>query len=226
MAELSLEVSRREAGGKGPAGRLRREGRIPAVVYGGHRETIPITVDHKAVSELIQKSEHGIRSIFVLKMAGTDQQRHAMIKDIQVDPISRKVMHIDFVRVLMDEVIRTTVPVHINGTAAGVKEGGLLDFQVRELHVECLPNAIPDKVDIDISPLGMHQYFRISDLTVPSDVKVLDDPDRVVVGVTHARAEVVAVPEAVVAEGEEAAPAEPEVIPRGKKPEEETEEEK
>ena len=226
MAELSLEVSRREAGGKGPAGRLRREGRIPAVVYGGHRETIPITVDHKAVSELIQKSDHGMRSIFLLKMAGTDQQRHAMIKDMQVDPISHKVLHIDFVRVLMDEAIRTTVPVHLNGSAAGVKEGGLLDFQVRELHIECLPNAIPDSVEVDISPLGMHQYIRISELTVPSDVKVLDDPERVVVGVTHARAEVEVAPVAAEAvEGEAAAPAEPEVIPRGKKPEEEEPEE-
>jgi large subunit ribosomal protein L25 len=223
MDELSLEVSRREGPtGKGPARKLRREGRIPAVVCGGHRETVPITVDRKAVSDLIQKSEHGMRSIFLLKMAGSEQQRHAMIKDMQIDPISRKMTHIDFIRVLMDEVVRTKVPIHINGTALGVTDGGLLDFQVRELHVECLPNVIPDKIDIDISPLGMHQYFRISDLTVPEGVKVLDDPERVVVGVTHARAEIVETPE--VAAAEEAAPAEPEVIPRGKKPEEDEEE--
>jgi len=223
MAELTLEVARREGEtGKGPARRLRREGRVPAVVYGGHRDTVPITVDRKAVSDLIQKSEHGLRSIFLLKMAGTDQQRHAMIKEIQIDPISHRMMHIDFVRVLMDEVIRTTVPIHLNGTAMGVKEGGLLDFQVRELHVECLPNAIPDKIEVDISPLGMHEYFRISDLTAPPNVKVLDDLERVVVGVTHARAELLPTPE-VAAAAEEAAPAEPEVIPRGKKPEEEPE---
>ena len=104
MAELTLEVVRREEQGKGAAGRLRRSGKVPAVVYGGHRETVPITVDRKAVTELIQRSEHGVRSIFILKMSGTDQQRHAMIKDIQIDPISRKMTHIDFVRVLMDEV--------------------------------------------------------------------------------------------------------------------------
>jgi large subunit ribosomal protein L25 len=221
MAELSLEVSRREGTGKGFARRLRREGRVPAVVYGGHRETVPIVVDRKAVTELIQKSEHGVRSIFILKMSGTDQQRHAMIKDIQIDPISRKMTHIDFVRVLMDEVIRTTVPVHVNGTPIGVKEGGLLDFQVRDLHIECLPNAIPDKIDVDISGLGMHQYVRISELTLPQGVKVLDDPERVVVGVTHLRAEAEPTVEAAPAE---AVPMEPEVIPRGKKPEEETEE--
>ncbi|HLJ72981.1 MAG TPA: 50S ribosomal protein L25 [Thermoanaerobaculia bacterium] len=223
MAELTLEVARREEQGKGPAGRMRREGKVPAVVYGGHRETVPITVDRKAVADLIQKSEHGVRSIFLLKMAGTDQQRHAMIKDIQIDPISRKMTHIDFVRVVMDEVIRTTVPVHVNGSPIGVKEGGLLDFQVRELHVECLPNAIPDRIDVDISNLGMHQYVRISELQVPQGVKVLDDPERVVVGVTHVRAEAEPTPE-VAATTEAATPAEPEVIPRGKKPEEETEE--
>ena len=184
---------------------------------------MPITVDRKAVTDLIQKSEHGVRSIFLLKMAGSDQQRHAMIKEIQIDPINRKMTHIDFVRVLMDEVVRTTVPVHVNGTPIGVKEGGLLDFQVRELHVECLPTAIPDRVDVDISNLGMHQYVRISELSLPSGVKVLDDPERVVVGVTHVRAEVVETPEAAAATTE-VVPTEPEVIPRGKKPEEEQEE--
>ena len=218
MAEVSLEVSRREKAGKEVAKKLRRDGKIPAVVYGGHREAVPITVDRKAVSELIQKSDHGVRSIFLLKMSGTDQQRHAMIKDIQIDPISRRMTHIDFVRVLMDEKVRLAIPVHLNGTAIGVKLGGVLDFQVRDLHIECFPNQIPDAINVDISNLDMHQYLRVSELVMPEGVKVMDDPERVVVGVTHARAEIV--PE-VAAPVEEVAPAEPEVITRGKKAEEE-----
>ncbi|HEY6140278.1 MAG TPA: 50S ribosomal protein L25 [Thermoanaerobaculia bacterium] len=214
MAEVTLEVSRREKSGKEIAKKLRAGGRVPAVVYGGHKEPVAIEVDRKSVSELIQKSEHGVRSIFLLKMTGTDQQRHAMIKDIQIDPVSRKMTHIDFVRVVMDEVVRVTVPVHIVGTAIGVKEGGILDWQVRDLHVECLPNAIPDKIDIDVTALGSHDYIRVSDLQLPEGVKVLEDPERVVVGVTHARAEVA---EAAAAE---AAPAEPEVIKKGKTEEE------
>jgi large subunit ribosomal protein L25 len=210
MAEVTLEVSRRENTGKEQAKKLRRDGKVPAVVYGGHREPVAITVDRKAVSELVQKSEHGIRSIFLLKMAGSDQQRHAMIKELTIDPISRKMMHIDFVRVIMDEKIKVTVPVHHVGMAAGVKEGGLLDFQVRELHVECLPNAIPDSIDVDVTALGHHDYYRIKDLKLPEGVKVLDDPERVVVGVTHARAEVSD------ATAEAAAVAEPEVIKKGK----------
>jgi large subunit ribosomal protein L25 len=216
MAEVTLEVTRREATGKGVAIKLRQQGRIPAVVYGGHREPVAITIDRKSISELVQKSEHGIRSIFLLKMSGTDQQRHAMIKDVQIDPLSRKMTHIDFVRVLMDEVVRVTIPVHLNGTATseGLKAGGILDWQVRDLHVECLPNAIPDSIEVDMSNVGMHQYLHISDLKLPDGVKVLDDPTRVVAGVTHQRAEVV---ETAAVEAEAGAtPAEPEVIKKGK----------
>src|SRR4051794_38843234 len=163
MAELSLEVSRREDGGKNVSRRYRASGKVPAVVYGGHRDPVAITVDRKTVSELIQKSEHGVRSIFLLKMTGTDQSRHAMIKDIQIDPLSRRMTHIDFVRVAMDEKVRVTVPVHISGTALGVKEGGILDWQIRDLHIECLPGAIPDAIDVDVSALGAHDYVRVSE---------------------------------------------------------------
>ena len=211
MAEVTLEVSRREQTGKEVAKKLRRDGKVPAVVYGGHKEPVAITVDRKAVSELVQKSEHGVRSVFLLKMAGTDQQRHAMIKEITIDPISRRMEHIDFVRVVMDEKIKVTVPVHLNGTAIGVKEGGLLDWQVRELHIETLPTSIPDSIEVDVTPLGGHEYYRVKDLKLPEGVKVLEDPERVVVGVTHARAEV----SEAAAEGA-AAVAEPEVIKKGK----------
>jgi large subunit ribosomal protein L25 len=208
MAEVTLEVSRRESTGKEVAKKLRRDGKVPAVVYGGHRDPVAITVDRKSVSELIQKSEHGIRSVFLLKMAGSDQQRHAMIKELTIDPVSRRMTHIDFVRVIMDEKLKVTIPVHTTGTAKGVKDGGLLDFQVRELHVECLPNAIPDSIDVDITELGGHDYLRVKDLTLPEGVRVLDDPERVVLGVTYARAEV----SDAAAEGA----AEPEVIKKGK----------
>ncbi|HEX3067004.1 MAG TPA: 50S ribosomal protein L25 [Thermoanaerobaculia bacterium] len=212
MAEVTLEVTRRERSGKEYAKKLRQDGKIPAVVYGGHKEPVAITVERKAVSDLIQKSDHGTRSIFLLKMSGTDQQRHAMIKDMQMDPISRRMTHIDFVRVVMDEVVRVTVPVNITGNSIGVKEGGILDWQIRELHVECLPNAIPDKIDVDITNLGAHEQVRVSDLQLPDGVKVAEDVHRVIVGVTSPRAEIV--PE--VAAADATAAAEPEVVKKGK----------
>jgi large subunit ribosomal protein L25 len=213
MAEVTLEVTRREQTGKEIAKKLRRDGKLPAVVYGGHKEPVAITVDRKLVAELIQKSEHGVRSVFLLKMAGTDQQRHAMIKEITINPMSRKMEHIDFVRVVMDEKVKVTVPVHLNGIALGVKEGGILDFQVRELHIETLPTSIPDSIEVDVTPLGGHEYYRVKDLKLPEGVKVMDDPERVVVGVTHARAEM---PEPT-AEGA----AEPELSVKKGKPEDE-----
>lgn len=213
MAELELEVTRREGTGKGVAKKLRRDGRVPAIVYGGHKESVAITVDQKSISDIVRKGEHGIRSIFLLKMAGTDQSRHAMIKDIQFNPLSRKMNHIDFVRVAMDEAVRVAVPVHVTGTSIGVKNnGGVLDFQVRELHVECLPGTIPDSFDIDVSALDIHDFLRISDIQIPEGVKLLDDPERVLVTVALPRAEVVA----EVAVEEPTAAAEPEVIKKGK----------
>ncbi len=218
MAEINLEVAAREKRGKGAAGRLRREGKVPAVLYGGGREPVAITVDHKQFTELVAKAEHGARSIFLLKLAGTDQTRHVMLKDVTVDPIKGAMEHIDFIRVNMDQKVKTTVPVHVTGLADGVKNhGGILEFQVRDVHVECLPGSIPDAIEVDVTPLGIHGVIRVSDLNVPAGVEILEDPERVVISIGLARAEVVA----EVVEGEVAAPAEPELIKKGKTEEEE-----
>lgn len=214
MADLELEVSRREESGKGVARKLRQKGRVPAVVYGGHKEPVSISVDQKSVFELVRKSEHGIRSIFLLKMADSDQSRHAMIKDIQMNPISRKMNHIDFVRVVMDEVVRVTIPVRVSGTSIAVRNGeGVLDFQARELHVECLPGSIPDEFVVDVSSLKLHDVIRVSDLEIPEGVEMLEEPDRLVVSIATLRAE-------VVEEVTEEAEVEPELIKKGKDEEE------
>jgi large subunit ribosomal protein L25 len=216
MAELELEVLPREGTGKELAKKLRREGKVPAIVYGARKDAVPIVVDQKSVSELLRKSEHGVRSIFRLKMSGSDQSRHAMIKDIQMDPVSKKMKHIDFVRVMMDEVVRVTIPVHLTGTPAGVKnEGGVLDFQTRELHIQCLPGQIPDEFQVDVSNLSVHQFFRVSDLEVPEGVQVLDDSERVIASVSPPRVEAAEVTAA------EEGPAEPELIKKGKTEDEE-----
>jgi len=210
MAEIVLEVARREATGKEVAKKLRRAGKLPAVVYGGHRDPVSITVDEKDLSDLIRKSEHGARSVFLLHLAGSDQKRHAMIKDVVVDPITRKMQHVDFVRVLMDEKVRVAVPLHHEGTSAGVKLGGMLDFQIRELHVECLPGQIPDEIKIDVTELNIGDVVRISDLQLPEGVKVLEDLERVIVSVHGRKAE------EETTEEEGAEPAEPEVLKKGK----------
>src|SRR3954465_3712287 len=113
MAEVTLEVTRRERSGKEIAKKLRAGGKVPAVVYGGHKESVAIEVDRKSVTELFQKSEDGVRSVSRRERSGPPQQRHARTKDIQIEPTPGRLTHIDFVRVSMDDKIRVTVAVHV-----------------------------------------------------------------------------------------------------------------
>ena len=208
---MSLEVQPREETGKNANRRSRAQGKIPAVVYGGGRESVAIEVDRKTLVDTMKKHA-GENPIFLLKLG--DRERHAMIRHMDVDPISRQVIHIDFQRVLMDQKVRVTVPIELVGTAYGVKtEGGVIDFVTREVHVECLPGDIPKHIDCDVTQLHVGQHVEARDLQIPAGVTLLDEPDRVIVSLSHARLE--AAP-AAAAEGAEAERAEPEVIKKTK----------
>jgi large subunit ribosomal protein L25 len=207
MSEMSLEVEKREVQGSNHNRRIRAAGVIPAVVYGGGKETTPIQVQRKAVIDLLKTtgSEH---PIFLLKMAGTGQERHAMIRDMQIDPISRQVIHIDFQRIMMSEKLRIQVGIHLVGTAYGVKnDGGLLDFVHREVTIECLPKDLPAHLELDVTELRLGQHVAAGALPLPEGVVLIDEPEQVIVSLTHGRKE-----EEVVG----GSTAEPEVIKRGK----------
>ena len=147
MAELKIEVERREETGKNANRRLRAAGKIPAVVYGGGKETVSIQVDKVAVHNLLG-SEGGENAVFLLKLAGTAKSRHTMLREVVTHPISRQIIHIDFMRVNMTEKVRVAVPIELIGTASGVKnEGGVLEFINREVEVESLPADIPNARD-------------------------------------------------------------------------------
>lgn len=221
MNELSIEVHRRTESGKNVNRRLRASGLVPAVVYGAGKETVPIQIDRKKVIELL-RSGAGENTIFLLQLAGVAQQRHAMIRELQVHPISRQILHIDFQRVLMTEKVRVEVPIVLMGTAVGVKtDGGMLDFVSREVEVECLPGKIPPHLDLDVTALHVGQHVEAGKLDLPEGVVLITDADRVIVSVSHARvAEATAgaaIPEAGLLEVERV---EPEVIRRGKVEEE------
>ena len=218
MAELTLEVQRREETGKSAVKKMRRSGVVPAIVYGGDRDPVTISVNRRVISDLITKSEHGIRSIFLLKLSDSDKSRHAMIRDYQVDPITRELKHVDFIRVNMKETINLEIPIHSKGVAKGQKEGGVVDMVMREMEVECLPGAIPDEIVIDISQLEIGDSLRISDLEMPEGVKSLEDEERVVVTVGAPRAVVEEETEDELEDEEE-----PEVIRKGKAEDEEDE---
>ena len=228
MKTIELHVEKRPAIGKNEARRARAKGRIPAVVYGSKKPTIPISVDRKALSDAFRGGA-GENAIFLLKLAGSDQARHAMIKDLQQDPVSRKALHIDFVRIEMTSKIRVKVSVEVVGIAAGVKtEGGILDFVTREIEVECLPGNIPKHMPVDVTALSIGDALRVSQLAAPEGVTIVEDPEKVIVHVTHPTAE----KEPAVAEAEEVPEiTEPEVLKKGKaateeEPEEEKEKEK
>lgn len=212
MEELTIEVQKREETGDGACRRLRREGWVPGVVYGGGRDPMPIQIEKKPLLEMLAKGGAENR-VFLLKLAGTDKSRHTMIRDLQVDPVSRHVLHVDFQRVLLDAKVRVKVKVEISGTAWGVKnEGGMLDFVSRELEVECLPTRIPEEFRVDVSELHAGQHIRVADLALSEGVEFREDPERVIVAVAHGR-----VGDATAEAGAESvAAAEPEVIRRGK----------
>lgn len=180
---MTLEVNPREQTGKNANRRSRAAGKIPAVVYGGGKESVAIEVDRKTLIDTL-KGHAGENPIFLLKLG--DKERHAMIRNMQTDPVSRQVIHIDFQRVLMDQKVRVAVPVELQGVPYGVKtEGGMIDFVTREVHVECLPGQIPKHVDIDVTGLHLGQHVEARDLKLPEGVELLDEPDRVIASVGH-----------------------------------------
>ncbi|MFI5143544.1 MAG: 50S ribosomal protein L25 [Thermoanaerobaculales bacterium] len=223
MEELVIEVERRSSSGKGANRKLRQAGMIPAVVYGGGKEAVPVVIDRHAVTELLRQ-EKGRNTVFLLKMTGTKQERHAMVKDAQIHPITHQYVHLDFIRVIKGQRLKVEVPVVLDGEAAGVKLGGFLDWVGRTLHVECPAEAIPDAFHVDVSPLEVGGHITAGEISLTEGVRLVDDSHRILVtvGVPHVvkepEPEVVVGEEAAAAPGEEGA--EPEVIRRGKATEE------
>lgn len=217
MSELTLEVHRREDTGKNANRRLRAAGQVPAVLYGGGKEPVSIQIQRRALLDLLRHGS-GENTIFLLKLAGGDSQRHAMIREIETDPVTNQVLHLDFQRVEMSKKLRVEVPIELTGTAYGVKtEGGVLDFVTREVEVECLPADIPAHLTFDVTGLHIGDHVEASALTLPKGVELVTEGDRVIASVSHVRVET-----ATEAAGEgliEGAAKEPEVVSRGKKEE-------
>ena len=218
--EATLEATTRETFGKNEARRTRREGRVPAVLYGGDgKEATPIAVPPKALLKILH-SESGQNTLISLKLAGASDTR-VLVKDFQIDPVTHEVLHADFYRIAMDRVLQVTIPVTVHGEPKGVKQqGGILEFIRREIVIECLPADIPEHVDVDVSELMLHQGVRVRDIATNPKWKPVSDADLMLVHVIMPKAEEVAAP----ADAAAAAPtavAEPEVIKKGKKDEDE-----
>jgi large subunit ribosomal protein L25 len=215
MPEIVVAAEKRTETGKNVNRRLRSRGLIPGVLYGAKSETTPVSVSPKEIGSIL-RSAAGENTLFDLDLGG--KRRRVILKEFQVEPIKGRILHADFYEVALDKVLEVKVHIELTGVPVGVKvQGGILDFVTRELEVECLPTDIPEKIVVDVSELELGKHVRVSELKVPDKVKVLTDPGLVVAHVVTPRAEEEIAPaaaEAVPAEGE--APAEPEVIKKGK----------
>ena len=187
MERLELEVNLREARGKSGARKLRAAGAIPAVVYGGGKESLALSVDERALGAVLRR---GTNQIIDLKGGDGFNGRLVLLKDYQRDPLSRRVMHCDFYEVDTKQKIDVQVPVVVTGKSKGVEQqGGVLDVVQREVAVKCLPLAIPDSLTIDVSELDIGDALHISDLVLPEGVELMTDPGHTLVHVTAPRIE-------------------------------------
>jgi large subunit ribosomal protein L25 len=190
-------------------------------VYGGGRPVVAISVDQGRVLDIL-RSESGENTLFTLQLEGTDSKRVVMIRDYQRDPVKGRLLHVDFVRVDLTKPIEVMVPIHVAGIPIGVKlEGGLLDHVVRDVAVSCLPADIPGSLEIDASEVHVGQHLSVRDIKVSDKIRILADPDQTVLVVAMPRAEEAPAAAAVEGAPAEAAPAEPEVIKKGKEASEE-----
>lgn len=182
MQQTQMKIEARTSTGKGISRKLRAAGRIPGVVYGRGMEPVPVSLEPKALATAIA-GEGGMNNLITLQGGGSLDQTVVIVADIQVDPLKGNAEHVDLHRVNMNEKVRVNVPVVLKGTAAGVKEGGLLDFAHHSLHVECLPGSIPEHIEIDIDPVKIGHSIHVQDICLPAGVKCLDNPKTSVVGV-------------------------------------------
>lgn len=214
MQKFTVEATMREERGKNAARRWRVAGQLPAVLYGGKEGPVALTVNTRQVAGIL-RSEAGHNTIFTVIVAGKGEN-NVILKDWQVDPVKGSLLHVDLLRVAMDVRMRVKVPVHTYGESQGVKvQGGIFETVTREVEIECLPADIPDEFRIDVTELLIGKHLRVAELPFdPAKIRLVTDPQRVIAHVVALKAEEeVAAPEAAVAE---AAPAEPEVIKRGK----------
>ncbi|HTZ75536.1 MAG TPA: 50S ribosomal protein L25 [Candidatus Aquilonibacter sp.] len=218
METFTVEGQIRETRGKNAARRTRMTGMVPATLYGARKEAVALTVNAKQIARIL-RSETGHNTIFTVTVAGGSEEK-AMLKDWQVDPLKGALLHVDLLRIAMDVRMRVRVPVHTFGEPQGVKmQGGIFEMVTREVEVECLPGDIPEEFKVDVSELLIGKQLRAADLPLdPEKVKLVTDPQRVLAHVVTLKKEEEPTAEAAVAA--ETAPAEPEVIKKGKKEEE------
>ena len=218
MEQARLKAQMREAGGKGAARATRRAGQVPAIVYGHGLPSSTIQLPEREFRHFLGS---GGENVIINMELGKDETETVMLKELQVDPVTRQLIHADFVRVSLEERVSAHVPIETLGTSPGVIAGGVQEFLLRELQVECRVVDIPESVEVDVSSLEIGDQIRVEDISLGEEIDILDDPSTVVI--TIAAPTVIREEEEEEIGLEEEEEMEPEVI--GEKSEEEEEEE-
>ncbi len=220
MQQLNLNVDARTETGKGPNRRLRMSGRIPAVIYGDKKETIKVSIDARDFTNLVRGLD-AENTFFNVKGDFLKDQKSdctCLAREIQYDPVTRAVLHVDFYKIDMTKEAEFEVPIQHTGAPVGVKEGGFLEQNLHHLAIRCLPINVPSFIKVDVSALAIGESIRVSDLKLDESLKVLTDKDQPIYSVAVPAEEPV---EETAAEAAEGDAQEPELIGRKKKDEEE-----
>jgi len=189
VAESALVAQKREGTGKGVGRKLRAAGRIPAVMYGRGKENVALSIEPRALERMLAASHAGMNTLIDLTVEG-GVKTVVLVKELQREPVRGGLLHADLFQVDLTQTIEVAVPLHVVGTAKGVAlDGGILDFVLREIEIECLPRSIPDKVDVDVTALEIGESLHVRDLTLPQGVTLKSDPDLSVVSVVAPTAE-------------------------------------
>lgn len=204
MEQIDLKAQIRKTTGKGPARTLRREGRIPAVLYGPKTDSMMLSIDFKEFEQIVKKVNVGSVLLKLQIQNGETLTRPAMIKELQTNPVTGAFVHVDFYEIDMLSKINVNVPVVTRGKSAGVEEGGLLQIVRREIELFCLPTAIPESIEVDISDLTIGDSIHIREIALPAEVELPEDIDFTVVTVLAPKIEEEVVEEEELEEGEEA----------------------
>ncbi|HEX8142613.1 MAG TPA: 50S ribosomal protein L25 [Pyrinomonadaceae bacterium] len=212
--EIIVRATVRDGRGKNDAGRTRREGLVPVTIYGGEGEAVSATAPLRELAAIL-RSDAGHNAIFTIDVEGVGPSE-VMFHDRQIDPVRGRLVHADLKRLVVGQKIEVTVPIHLSGEPIGVREQeGHLEQVLREIEVRCDPRNIPDAIELDVSNLSVHDVLHVSDIPSDENIEILEPPDSVICTVGLVREEPVEAP------ADEEAPAEPEVIGKGKKEEDE-----
>ncbi len=219
MEKLILKASSRAETGKNVCKQMRKAGLIPGIIYKGGEKGFPITLDSKELWKSLHTDagEHAVVTLNIAK--GTDNISKTVIaKEVQHDPLTDKIVHIDFLEISLMEVIKVKIPVHVKGESPGVAEGGVVNQVLWEIEIECKAKDIPENIEVNISELNIGDAIHLKDVSLPAGVQALDDPEQLLVGVNPPHVE----EEETEEESEDTA--EPEVVKKGKKEDEGEEE--